>query len=265
MAQPWFIWNGKDSRDMGVIVETYPPIVYPEERVETVAVPGRAGFLTRTEGPAVYDGYLKTLGIANRRSADPQAIAAWLRGSGELILGSEPEFVYFGRIIKEAALDRAMPKGYHGQVAWMVQPFKGRTPPEGDIHWSNGTPAPVIYNPGDVPAAPVVTMSATLSTEEYGPIFLLSVGDAPASGANSVPYIQINLQDRPDLSGCVFDADSRRVTSLDGSEILDSYAVFYRTLNGELFLPARTSSVVALNTTNASAASMTIRPRWRWL
>lgn len=260
-----FLWNGVDSRTMGVVVTNFPPVVYPAERAETVAVPGRSGFLTRTEGRHIYDGYIKTIGIGNRRSADHQAIAAWLRGSGELVLSSEPGFVYFARVIKAASLERVMPGVYSGSVGFMVQPLKGRMPPEGDVTWTNGSSAPSLFNPGDVPAKPLVTMSATLSTEEYGPIFILSVGDAPASGSNSVPYIQINLQGRPDLNGCIFDADTRRVTSLDGSEILDSYAVFYRTTNGELFLPEKKTTVVALNVTNASAASMTIRPRWRWI
>lgn len=160
MAEPWFMWNGVDSRTMGVIVETYPPIVYPAERVETLTVPGRAGFLTRTEGEAVFDGYLKTIGIANRRAANPQAIAAWLRGSGELILGSEPGFVYYGRVLKEASLDRAMPNGYHGSVAFMVQPFKGQVPPESDI---TVTGEATVFNPGDVPAKPRFSVTFTVA------------------------------------------------------------------------------------------------------
>ena len=265
MAQPWFIWNGRDSRDMGVIVESYPSMVYPAERVETIAVPGRAGFLTRTEGSAVYDGYLKTIGIANKRSADPRAIAAWLRGSGELILGSEPDFVYFARVIKEASLDRAMPNGYHGSVAFMVQPFKGKCPPEGDVTWTNGTSAPSIYNPGDVPAKPKIRVQATISDNVHGMNFDLSVGEAAASGSNNVPYVRVYLYDRPELSGFVFDADTRRITSLDGTEDLTSYGTFYRTPNGELWMPPHQTSVVAVIVTNATAASMTITPRWRWL
>ncbi len=264
MAQPWFIWNGRDSREMGVIVETYPPIVYPEERVETIAVPGRAGFLTRIEGKAVYDGYLKTVSIANRRSADPQAIAAWLRGSGELVLGSEPDFRYFGRIIKEAALERAMPNGYHGSVAFMVQPEKGQEPPETPTSWESGNDAPSLYNPGDVPAKPLITMTATLGAE-LGPVFLLSIGEEAASGANSVPYVRIDLEDRHDLTGCIFDADTRRITSLDGTEILDDRATFFRLQNADLFLPPKQYSTITLTAENASASAMTIRPRWRWL
>ena len=103
----YFIWNGIDSRTLGVIVTRYPPIVYPTERAETTPIPGRPGFLTRTEGEGIYDGYIKTIEIGNKRWADPRAIAVWLRGPGELIIGNEPDSLFaLNEIQRVAALMR---------------------------------------------------------------------------------------------------------------------------------------------------------------
>ena len=46
----YFIYNGKDSRDMGVILESLPPITRPKRRMETLTIPGRNGTLCIDEG-----------------------------------------------------------------------------------------------------------------------------------------------------------------------------------------------------------------------
>ena len=45
MSIPYFIWKGTDCRALGIMVETYPPIVKPKEHVEQVTIPGLPGKL----------------------------------------------------------------------------------------------------------------------------------------------------------------------------------------------------------------------------
>jgi phage-related protein len=266
----WFIWKGVDSRSMGLVVTENAPMVLPTERGETVTVPGRSGYLTRTEGAQVYDGYLKSVGIGNRRKADPQAIAAWLRGSGELILSSEPGFVYTGRIIKEASLPRVMDNVFAGTVAWMVQPGKAQVPPEPDTVWQAATPGgtdpamPSLYNPGDLPGHPRITVEAS-PAGSAGMRFVLGVGSEALTTDNDVPRVEVDLRLRPELQGFVFDADVCRATTLDGSEVLDAYATVYHSDDGHLWLPPREASTVSWTIEGGTVHEVTITPRWRWL
>ena len=38
---PYFIYNGIDSREMGVIITSMPPVIRAEKRVDTITIPGR--------------------------------------------------------------------------------------------------------------------------------------------------------------------------------------------------------------------------------
>lgn len=263
--EPYFIWNGVDSRTMGVVVVRYPPIVYPAERVETVQVPGRSGFLTRTEGEHIYNGYLKTVEIGNKRSADARAIASWLRGSGELVLGSEPNFVYYARVIKEASLDRMMPGVFSGSVGFMVQPEKGQMPPESAVTWSGSGDFPRLWNPGDVPAKPVITVHASALGLGAGPRIVLAVDENVIAGGQVVPQFDIDLSPREDLWGCVIDTENCHVTSLDGTENLDAYVTIWNSRTGLLWMPPHAYSYVSWYTDLSNITSVSIQPRWRWL
>lgn len=264
--QDWFIWNGVDSRTMGIVVSKPAPVVYPAERVEQVTVPGRRGFLTRTEGEGVFDGYLKTITIGNRRAADPHGIAAWLRGQGELILGNEPNRVYFGRIIKEASLERLMRDAYQGPISWMVQPEKGQYPPESATVWEPSGTGDVgsvtLYNPGDLPAAPRITVYAT-GLAGAGPMITLGIGDE-ALGDGSPARIQADLTARTAADGCVIDLDAMAVTTLDGAESLDASVTVYGAEDAIHLAPGE-ETVISIDRTTASVTRLSIEPRWRWL
>ena len=92
---PYFIWQGVKCTDLGVIVESYPPIVKPKERVEQVTIPGMAGKLVIPEGDyPVYDNYLKSVKCWCRPDADLPEIIRYLTGDGLLVLGNEPDRAY---------------------------------------------------------------------------------------------------------------------------------------------------------------------------
>lgn len=254
--QPYFIWNGVDSRDMGVIVTDLPPMVYPAERAETITIPGRPGFLTRTEGAHVYDGYLKTVGVANNRRADPQAIAAWLRGSGELILSSEPDYVYFARVLKEVSADRVYQGLYSGSVAFMVQPGKRKAIPEPDITvTAANTP---IYNPGDLPARPVYTLTGS------GRMILTIT---PQATQSEVVIDPTDTAWEETLTGAIIDSDTMTVTTPDGEQGITGITSIYYNGHAGLWIPPKSTVYVSAGVSDANGelTSVRITPRWRWL
>ena len=88
MVQPYFIFNGKDSREMGVVVETLPTIQRPKRKVTRYDVTGRDGALEVDEGG--YDGYTTTMKI-NAFGQKLETLNAWLDGDGWFITSDEPD------------------------------------------------------------------------------------------------------------------------------------------------------------------------------
>ena len=256
MAHPYFVWNGTDSRDMGVIVTEYPPIIYPTERAETVSVPGRSGFFTRTEGAHVYDGYLKTIGVGCRRDADYRAIAAWLRGSGKLIIGSEPDFEYDARVLKEISAERIFENVYSGNVAFMVQPGKRRVPPESDIMITAENTA--VYNPGDLPARPVYTLTGS------GRMILTIT---PQATQSEVVIDPTDTAWEETLTGAIIDSDTMTVTTPDGEQGITGITSIYYNGHAGLWIPPKSTVYVSAGVSDANGelTSVRITPRWRWL
>lgn len=252
MTEPYFIWNGVDSRTMGVIVTDIPPMVYPAERVEEIAIPGRSGTLLRTQGDDVYESYTITIGIANRRTVSYSAIAAWLRGSGKLVLSKEPDRVYDARIIKEASAAYAFRNNFNGPVGFSVQPLKAQYPEEAPITISTGEEegTSTILREGDVAARPIITL------EGSGQL-VLDVGDASEDGDGS--RIVVDLGE--DGDGCIIDTDAATVTNLDGTARLTSETeLFYNGFRG-LWFRSGTTQIHWSDT----VTQITIKPRWRWL
>lgn len=154
---PYFIYNGIDSRMMGVIVTAMPPTIRAAQRVESVTVPGRDGSLHETDGS--YDNYTKTMecAIKNREKLDD--IAAWLTGSGEIIFSSEPDKVYRVTISNTISIAQMMRTFQKFQVSFDTYPFKYSVN-KFDEALELIKPA-VILGKGTVYSQPVITMYGT--------------------------------------------------------------------------------------------------------
>lgn len=248
----WFTWRGKDSRELGVIVTSVPPHVYAEERMNQVTILGRPGVLLIPEGEGIYNPYIKSIGIANRGTVDYREITAWLRGSGDLVLSTEPHYVYEARILNESMAERQFLANYSGQVDFLVQPMKKEYPPEPVVPiTASGDGETEITARGDVPARPVYRIEGT------GEI-VLTVGDATEDGTGSVLSIDLDTG----MDGFVVDTDAAMVTSLDGTENLCSLCeLFYNGFRG-LWLPVGETTTISWT---GSVTSVSIDPRWRWL
>ena len=159
MAEPYFVFKGIDSRAMGVRVISYPPIVRANMRTTAIAIPGRAGELTQTEGDDIYEPYTRAMGVANAPGAQLQPVMDWLRGSGTMILGNETDFVYDVRVDAQLQMDKHFRDCWSGSLQLRCKPFKRTAQSAADLSiTSSGTD---ILNPGDVAARPQITLTGS--------------------------------------------------------------------------------------------------------
>lgn len=243
---PWMIWNGTDSRQMGLVIST-PPRMYPAERVESITVPGRPGSLLRPEGVGIYDPYTLSIQAANRRTVNPSALLAWLRGSGELVLSTEPDRIYSARIINGGQLNCLFSGVYQGDVQFLCQPLRGQYPPEPAVSVtpSVSVTSMTLYNPGDVPARCLYTATGTDDV-------ILSLDGAPA--------FEIVFPESPGGTVLV-DTDAGQAL-LDG-EPPENYANHVSGSYRGLWIP--TGSHTLTWSGEGTLAALTVLPRWRWI
>lgn len=162
MAQSWFIWKGEDCRSKGVRLQGPVPIVRPEERVEHVTIPGRAGELTLLEGDDIYNSYIQTATILVPGWYRVSEIYRWLRGSGYVTFHGEPNRRQKARVIGAMTLQRHAYNldWWTGEVQFYCEPLKEALKDDSLTVAINGT----VYNRGDVTCRPMITVQATATT-----------------------------------------------------------------------------------------------------
>ena len=208
MGRSYFIFKGRDCREMGIWLTGPLPIIRPEERVEHVRIPGRAGDLTRTEGEDVYNSYIHTTEIHVPQGIHVRNVYDWLRGEGWLTTSSEPDRRQMARVIGAITLDKVSKNLdiWRGTVQFYCQPLK-------QLLWEPTvtiTAAGTVVNNGDVPARPlwkitagssgtvVLTVSRTAgSTTSSETITVTSVG------SGSVIFVDSELMEVLNFAGNV--------------------------------------------------------------
>lgn len=152
--QSYFIWNGIDSRSNGITLRAAAPIIKPEERVQHVAIPGRSGDLTLTEGENIYNSYIQTLTISAESAIFAKQAYTWLRGSGFVTFSGEPDKRQAARVIGAVTLNKISRNldRWAGQVQFYCQPLKQRLYDSAQTLTEAGT----VANNGDVNAYPVI-------------------------------------------------------------------------------------------------------------
>ena len=151
---PYFIYNGIDSRLMGVIVTAMPPTVRAAQRVESVKVPGRDGSLHETDGS--YDNYTKTMECAIKKREKIDDIAAWLTGSGDIIFSTEPDKVYRVTLSNTISITQMMRTFQKFQISFDTHPFKYNVNKFNDmLTLTNST---TFLGKGTVYSRPIITI-----------------------------------------------------------------------------------------------------------
>lgn len=233
----WFKFNALDSRDFGVLVNTYPPRVRAKERLERLSIPGRHGELTLREdySEPTYESVVYPVECTLMPEGGLDLVLAWLGGDGHVIFGDEPDYRRDCVIEDEIVVIREYPGTRYRSftVKFTCQPYKTLVTPAAAIDLTEGG---TLVNPGTLPSLPRITV------EGDGEIFVY-MGSYRFS---------LNL----DHETVHIDCDTRTATSLSGLQNkLDL-------MSGDFprIMPGNTSVAVS-----AGIDSMTVLPRWRWL
>ena len=167
MAQSYFIWNGMDCRSLGVKLSGPVPIVFPEERVQHVEIPGRDGDLTETEGAdeddKIYNSYIQTASIMVQGGYRARDIKKWLSGSGEVTFHGEPDRKQKARVIGAITLNKHSRNldWWVGEVQFYCQPLKQLLTEAPVQITSSGS---TVMNSGDKTSRPRIKATASGST-----------------------------------------------------------------------------------------------------
>lgn len=197
----YFVFNGIDSRDMGVYLAGPAPIMRGKERVTEATVLGRAGALTLTEGEDIYEPYTQQLIL---RAREPiHEISKWLRGAGWVTFSGEPEVKQQARVVNQTRFKKISQHiaYWEGTVQFLCQPLKQLVHPRIYGIASGQT----LANVGDVAERPTITL-----TGAYGDIDLSVNGGEPLR----IEGLEVSY------GGCVIDCDARELLSLDKTELL---------------------------------------------
>ena len=155
---PYFIWNDRDSDEMGLWLSQYPDRVRAADRLTKVAVPGRAGRLTISEGPNIYEPISLYVRVQCKTDIDLERLNDWLSGEGILVFGYEPNRCYKARIEDEVAFAKHSNDLLEGSIRFECEPFKRLYPPEPKITL---TAAGTVMNKGTVRAFPVIKITGS--------------------------------------------------------------------------------------------------------
>lgn len=160
MTRYWFSWKGTRSDEMDIILKAAPKIIKPEERIQHVAIPGRSGDVTLTEGEDVWQSYIQSIGIAIHVAANVPVVENWLKGAGDVIFSSQPGLKQKARIIGAVELEKHSRNldWWEGDVQFYCDPIKSDVNETPIVITASGTG---IENPGDTIAYPLIEITGS--------------------------------------------------------------------------------------------------------
>ena len=236
--EPYFIFRGIDSRDIGVIVEDMFDVHRPKRNVQTIQVPGRDGRLTQDDG--TYDTYTIS-GKINCFGAPLSDVYAWLSGSGDLILGDEPTRSIRASATAQIKNTRFRCDGCYDslQVSFDCQPFRyhvEQTEGANDIILTS-SPA-TVSNPGTYKSAPRLTIEGT---------------------GTAVLTIGTQIVEVDDIGGgIIIDSELGECFDLTETQLKNSVV----TLMDDAF-PTLAPGANIISWTGDGVTKITVTPRWR--
>ena len=155
-----FTWKGVSCTTKGIRLQEMPQIIRPEERIEHVTIPGRAGEVTLTEGDDIYNSYIQSIPLIVDSAADVAAAEQWLRGSGYLTLSSQSNRKQMARVINSVEFKKHSRNSswWEATVQFYCEPLKESTSSSTVDVTSSGT---TVNNPGDVISRPLITVAGS--------------------------------------------------------------------------------------------------------
>lgn len=202
MSEPYVIFKGVDSRELGVVMEKLPEFFRPLRNVELIQVSGRSGRLEQDD--ETHDVYTTSMKV-NCFGVPYRDVYAWLSGAGWLISSDEPDRAVWASMhmpINPTRM-RVEEKCYHSLICTVYcQPYRYFYP-EADDAVVTATPGE-IDNPGTWKAEPEITIRG--------------------SGDISVTLGQYQMGFEGLADGIIVDCEMEECFSLDKSQLMNSYA-----------------------------------------
>lgn len=153
----YFIFNGVNSLDMGVVMLKAPPIIKPQKRVSEITIPGRNGVLHEDEES--FANYTKSAECHVMDRSRIDEVSAWLDGYGEVIFSSEPDKVYRTYIKNQISFNNILRNINDFLVQFDCYPLKySVNKQDEEIILFQGT---TVYNKGSISSEPVFTVYGT--------------------------------------------------------------------------------------------------------
>lgn len=177
----YFEFKGIDSRDYSIVVNTLPPIQSAKEDGEFLKVPGRDGYLFQPFGSL--SPIEKELEITLKDVNQLTTIKSWLRGSGNLILSSEPNVFYKARLTGPLDFKRLLYLRT-AKLKFVCQPHGYL---ESGLTLQTITVSGNIVNPGTASSRPIITVFGTGS-------ITLTVNSANVILSNVTDYVTLNSE-----------------------------------------------------------------------
>lgn len=243
MRCDWFKFKGIDCRTYGIRVSDRPPIMFPQERVSFTNVPGRSGTLSVTEGEDVYNDMIFSFNCVLKNSERASEIAAWLKGSGDLVVPFRTGGFYKARYTGQLNLAQLV-KGRENvsfSVEFRVEPF---------FYLDSGNVSTIFHN-SVFTLYPIGNIIAEPTIE-----FKMSSNDAVIrAGGNTML-----LEGIPVGTVVTIDCINRMVYSYHISQNLcDKASGQFPTLNTDV--QSVSCSITGMNTTYG----VVVYPNWRML
>lgn len=211
------IFKGVNSNDLDLFMESVPPKVRPQLRVEQKTIPGRDGVLTVSDG--AYDNFVRQAEFIVFDFSRIDEITEYFSGSGWLTFDDEPEKRYRASVINQIPFSQIIRCANRIPVEFDCYPYAFESSPQ------TAENPHILYNLGNVESKPTIEIygngdcilevngklfevrgvkeSATIDCENLlaysGSSLLITKGEFPAFkiGENSLDWTADRLVVKP--------------------------------------------------------------------
>lgn len=243
-------WNGKCSDDFGVVVESYPSLVFPKKKYTASAVPGRSGDIVAFEN--AYENYTQAYDvyISAERNGLPfsaPAVASWLGAPGYHRLEDDYFIDHYRLAYVPGGEKVANTLNLFGRATLEFNCKPQMYLKSGDIE-TEFTAAGTIFNPTTFASKPLIIVTKTPNTTVTITINGVTLTLSASQGGSALVYAPVIVIDC-ETQNSIYEAYSTVPRgSFNRSIIGDEYPTLVPGINEISF--------------SAGISSVKIVPRW---
>lgn len=156
----YFIFNNKDSRNLGIFVNHLPPIIKTSHKTETTEVDGKNGDIVKDRGYASYNKEIEITRIDN--DVDVNDIIEWLDCAEQvkLVVSNEPNVYYIAQLVEQIDFTR-FENFETVKLTFHVQPFKYYLDEREDVLEVDSETSLTVYSKGNYKSDPIITIEGS--------------------------------------------------------------------------------------------------------